>query len=231
MRVASGPRGRGAAKPAGRASRLFSGKPAANRSIADVWDSTFDDSADMVLLLDGDLAIIKANRAFARTSGRELEDLVGRKCHEIIRGITELPPVPSNPEPLAGAGRAVEVFYVARIGSRFLLSLPPASVDLGRLLYCIRVALEIIGGQIPERTPRIGHDLEGVRDEGQERLTPRQNEILRLLCEGLLVKEIAFQLKISARTVEFHKRKMMENIGMKTFAELIKYAIRKGIVT
>jgi DNA-binding CsgD family transcriptional regulator len=231
MSTGSGRRGKGPVRPANAKFSGFPGKSLAKRSIPDVWDCTFDDTADMVLLIDGDFAIIKANGAFARTSGREPGDLIGRKCYEIVRGTTEPPPVSPDGDAPAMADAVVEVFYVARIGNHFLLSVPRASADPDRFLRCIRVATEISMPEMTEKGPRIGDGWEPGRDEGQDRLTPRQHEILRLLCQGLLVKEIAFRLKISARTVEFHKRKMMENIGVRTFAELIKYAIRQHIAT
>jgi DNA-binding CsgD family transcriptional regulator len=230
-RAGLGSRASRPAKFVGPSSRLFSARSSTERSIVDVWDGTFDESADLILLLDEDLTIIRANRAFAETSGVELEDLVGRKCREIVRGMTAPPPASRSGEGRGTADSAAEVFYVARLGNRFLLSVPGASADRDRLLNCIRVAMEIAKPEITKRLPGITDEREGAWVDGQDRLTPRQNEILRLLCHGLLVKEIAFQLKISTRTVEFHKRKMMENIGVKTFAELIKYAIRQDIVT
>lgn len=68
------------------------------------------------------------------------------------------------------------------------------------------------------------------RDE-LSRLTPRQREVLQLLAEGRSAKEIASILNISARTVEFHKYRIMEDTGMKTVADLVRYAVKHGIVT
>jgi DNA-binding NarL/FixJ family response regulator len=62
-------------------------------------------------------------------------------------------------------------------------------------------------------------------------LTPRQREVLQLLAEGRSAKEIASVLNISARTVEFHKYRMMDVLGLKTVAELIRYAVKHGIVS
>lgn len=62
-------------------------------------------------------------------------------------------------------------------------------------------------------------------------LTSRQREVLQLLAEGHSAKEVASILKISARTVEYHKYRMMENLGITSAAELITYAIRHGIAT
>jgi len=65
----------------------------------------------------------------------------------------------------------------------------------------------------------------------QTQLTQRQREVLQLLAEGRSAREIASVLQISPRTVEFHKYRMMEDLGIKTVADLIKYAISNGIVT
>ena len=68
------------------------------------------------------------------------------------------------------------------------------------------------------------------RDE-LTRLTPRQREVLQMLAEGRSAKEIASVLQISSRTVEFHKYRMMEDLGMKTVADLIRYAVSNGITS
>ena len=68
------------------------------------------------------------------------------------------------------------------------------------------------------------------RDE-TTRLTERQREILQLLAEGKSAKEIATVLTISSRTVEFHKYRIMKDLGLKTAAELVHYAVRHGIIT
>ena len=61
-------------------------------------------------------------------------------------------------------------------------------------------------------------------------LTPRQREILQLLAEGKSAKEIAAALDLSARTVEFHKYAMMESLRIDNNAELIRFAIKHGLV-
>jgi DNA-binding NarL/FixJ family response regulator len=62
-------------------------------------------------------------------------------------------------------------------------------------------------------------------------LTSRQREVLQLLAEGKSAKEIGAILDISARTVEAHKYRMMDELGVKTSAQLVQYAIRHGIVS
>ena len=63
----------------------------------------------------------------------------------------------------------------------------------------------------------------------QDRLPMRQREILQLVAEGLTLKEIASTLGLSPKTVEYHKAKLMEQLGLHTTAELTKYALAHGL--
>jgi len=69
------------------------------------------------------------------------------------------------------------------------------------------------------------------RREESSHLTKRQREVLQLLAEGCLAKEVASILNISTRTVEYHKYQMMRDVGIKTVADLIRYAIKHNIVS
>ena len=62
-------------------------------------------------------------------------------------------------------------------------------------------------------------------------LTARQREVLQLLAEGRNVKEIADLLCVSPRTVEFHKYKMMQELGLHSTPQLALYAVKHGIVS
>lgn len=62
-------------------------------------------------------------------------------------------------------------------------------------------------------------------------LTPRQREVLRLVAEGRSAREIGSLLRISSRTVEYHKYRLMEDLNLRTSAELIRFAIKHGIVS
>jgi DNA-binding NarL/FixJ family response regulator len=87
-------------------------------------------------------------------------------------------------------------------------------------------------------TPIIAGDLidsyqKGSRQQGEMKaeLSPRQREVLQLLAEGKSIKEVAAVLNISPRTAEFHKYRMMEQLNIKTSAELIQYALKHGLVS
>jgi len=66
--------------------------------------------------------------------------------------------------------------------------------------------------------------------EASPKLTARQLEVLKLILDGLRMKEIAASLNLSARTVETHKYQMMQTLGVDSTAELVKYAIQHRLV-
>jgi DNA-binding NarL/FixJ family response regulator len=68
----------------------------------------------------------------------------------------------------------------------------------------------------------------GSRDK--PRLTAREREVLQLLAEGRTLKEAAVALAVSPRTVEFHRNNIAGKTGLKTLAELARYASREGLV-
>jgi DNA-binding NarL/FixJ family response regulator len=64
----------------------------------------------------------------------------------------------------------------------------------------------------------------------EKRITRRQSEVLQLLAEGRSMKEIADILKVKPGTVAFHKYRIMENLGLRSNAELLQYAIRHHLI-
>lgn len=65
---------------------------------------------------------------------------------------------------------------------------------------------------------------------GSHELTPRQREVLQLLAEGHSMKDVATVLNLTPRTVAFHKYRIMEQLNVKSTAELIQYAVKHHIV-
>ena len=86
-------------------------------------------------------------------------------------------------------------------------------------------------------SPLVSKDAEGffletrVSHMGQEKLTNRQREVLQLLAEGRSMKEVGYILKLTPRTVAFHKYKIMERLRLRTNSELVQYAIREHIIS
>lgn len=71
---------------------------------------------------------------------------------------------------------------------------------------------------------------ESLKGERSSGLTPREVEILQLICDGKSNKEIAAQLDLSANTVAVHRANIMDALGIHKTAELVVYAIRNGLV-
>jgi len=69
------------------------------------------------------------------------------------------------------------------------------------------------------------------RRKSKSDLTLRQKEVLQLLAEGRSMKEVAFVLNVSPRTVAFHKYTMMDHLQIRSSAELIEYAMRSSLVS
>jgi DNA-binding NarL/FixJ family response regulator len=129
----------------------------------------------------------------------------------------------SDPAYVSEAFRAGASGYVLKqsAGSELVFALQ--EVLKGRYYVTPLVAREVVGGFL--------------RNDGKEavptasRLTARQREVLQLVAEGQSVKEIAATLEVSVKTVEFHKKRLMDELGVRTTAGLTKYALTHGIVS
>ena len=67
-------------------------------------------------------------------------------------------------------------------------------------------------------------------DRRGDRLTPREQQVVRLVAEGKATKGIAEELGISVKTAEFHRAHIMEKLNIHTTAGLVRYAIREGMI-
>jgi len=182
------------------------------------------------------VGIVKDGRAMIRAAADLKPDLIlidvgmpvmngldaGRQVKEISHAI-KLVYLTMNPDPEL----AVEAFR--RGASGYLLKTTAAS----ELVTVIR---QVLRGE-SYVSPILKDDANLLRwqqrpmvvDEG-ERLTARQREVLQLLAKGKRMKEIGILLKMSTRTVAFHKYRMMAALGIDSNAELLRYALRNDIV-
>jgi DNA-binding NarL/FixJ family response regulator len=106
----------------------------------------------------------------------------------------------------AAAGELIEAIRTVLRGRRFLSARLAATMGTA--------ALDTIG----DSAPHFGG-----------KLTPRQREVLQLVAEGKSMKDIARILDISVRTVEFHKNGLIQQLGLRTVAELTRYALDQKI--
>jgi DNA-binding NarL/FixJ family response regulator len=95
-------------------------------------------------------------------------------------------------------------------------------LELGPAIRRMMKGETVLDGQLSRQ-----ENLKGERNAG---LTPREVEILQLICGGKSNKEIAVQLDLSANTVAVHRANIMDALGIHKTAELVVYAIRNGLV-
>jgi len=81
---------------------------------------------------------------------------------------------------------------------------------------------ELVVDPAVRREPRLG--------EERSTLTPRELEVLQLICDGLSNKEVAAQLGLSANTVSVHRARIMNALGVHKTAELVMYALQHGLI-
>jgi len=86
---------------------------------------------------------------------------------------------------------------------------------------------QITGGIIEDYVLRLPNG----RDSAASVLTPREREVLQLVAEGKSTKQIAGHLNVSVKTVETHRRQLMEKLDLHSVAELTKFAVREGLTS
>ena len=130
-----------------------------------------------------------------------------------------------DPDYLRAAFQAGVRGYVAKQSASTELLLAIHLVLRGRYYITPLIPAPEINGRMHLNPKADPADLFGVE------LTARQREVLQLIAEGRSTKEISASLRISTKTVEFHKSGLMNELGVRTIAELTRYALSKGIVT
>lgn len=200
---------------------------------------------DHTIVLDGLKRILEpeVNVVGTATDGRQL-----------VRIIEELKPelaVADISMPLLNGLEALRQCKSAHLRTRFIfltanleVGLATEAFRLGAAGYVLKVAAgeelvtairEVAAGRT-YITPRIAGEvmqnlMNPVEESGQAVLTIREREVLQLLAEGKTLKEIGSLLNVSPRTAEFHKNNLVAKTGLRTTAELARYAARHGIVS
>jgi DNA-binding NarL/FixJ family response regulator len=145
----------------------------------------------------------------------------GRQLKEKMRSV-RLVFLTMNEDPQVAA----EAFRIGASGyllKRSALSELPLAIHevMNHRYYVTPLLTKGLVGSLMHATEQPGHPLT---------LTARQREVLQLLAEGHSMKEVATILRVSPRTVAFHKYRIMERLDIKTTAELIQFAIREHIL-
>jgi len=127
----------------------------------------------------------------------------------------------SGEEYVLQALRAGAAGYLLKDAATGELELALRSVMRGESWLSPAVSRQVVEGYV-QRT--------GGGDAAPEVLTARQREVLRLVAGGKSTKEIAFLLNLSVKTVETHRAQIMDRLGIRDVAGLVRYALRTGLV-
>lgn len=116
--------------------------------------------------------------------------------------------------------RAGAVGYLLKDAATGELELALRSVMRGESWFSPSVSRQVVEGYVQ----RVGGE------PAADVLTARQREVLRLVAGGKSTKEIAFDLNLSVKTVETHRAQIMERLGIRDVAGLVRYALRTGLI-
>lgn len=107
-------------------------------------------------------------------------------------------------------------------GARGYILKNAMEVDLAGAIRDVAKGKQVLGPGVLAPSP--------VPEDSYDRLTPREKQILQLIAQGNSNKEIAHLLKLSVNTVAVHRANLMEALGIHRTAELVVYAVRRGLV-
>lgn len=127
----------------------------------------------------------------------------------------------SGEEYVLQALRAGAVGYLLKDAATGELELALRSVMRGESWFSPAVSRQVVEGYVQ----RVGGEA------AADVLTARQREVLKLVAGGKSTKEIAFDLNLSVKTVETHRAQIMERLGIRDVAGLVRYALRTGLVS
>ena len=167
------------------------------------------------------------NPAFCDLTGYTESDIVGRNCRFLAGELTQ-PLVTSQIRDAIRERRPIlaEILNYRRDGSAFrngVMITPLFDLEGGLAWF--------LGSQVD-----LGEPSEDSLSMRQARaaalvaeLPPRQHQVLELMARGLLNKQIAWELKISEKTVKMHRALLLERLGVSTTAEAIRIAVEAGL--
>jgi DNA-binding NarL/FixJ family response regulator len=128
----------------------------------------------------------------------------------------------ANEEYVLQALRAGAAGYMLKDSATAELELALQAVMQGETYLSPRISKQMVEGYVQ----RVGAE-----QPAADNLTPRQRQVLQLIAGGHSTKEIAYRLELSVKTVETHRAQLMERLQIRDIAGLVKYAIRRGLVT
>jgi DNA-binding NarL/FixJ family response regulator len=120
--------------------------------------------------------------------------------------------------------------YLLKDAAPAELELAISAVMRGETWLSSAISRPVVDGYM-ERVATGSQGFRAMPEAGEQPLTARQREVLRLLADGRSTKEIAFQLELSIKTIETYRAQIMARLDVHDLAGLVRYAIRKGLVS
>jgi DNA-binding NarL/FixJ family response regulator len=196
-------------------------------SLAEIEVIAEVDNGQDALQLIGTLQpdVVLMDIAMPQLNGLEVVAQVS-KCFPQVRVI--ILSMHENEEYVLQALRAGAAGYLLKGARTSELDLAVTSVARGEIYLSPAASKHVVLDYIQ----RVGRASAATEREPSpdERLTPRQREILQLIAAGCTTKEIAQRLEISVKTVEMHRAQLMDRLDIHDIAGLVRYAIRTGLV-
>ena len=123
------------------------------------------------------------------------------------------------------------VFPVIEAGASGFISKVAASAELVSGIRSIYQGDSYLSPSITKLVvENYQHGSERVHNDPYQQLTSRERDVLKLVVEGYTTQEIADKLIVSPKTIEGHKTNLMAKLGIRNRIELVRYALRKGII-
>jgi hypothetical protein len=167
------------------------------------------------------------NEAFCTLTGYPESEIVGRNCRFLAGSETEQA-ASAQLRMAIDERRPVlaELTNYRRDGSRFRngVMITPLFDPAGDLAWFLGSQVELDPHAPSGLAPRRSHACRAVAE-----LSNRQKQVLVLMAQGLLNKQIAWELKISEKTVKMHRALLLERLGVTTSAEAIRVAVEAGL--
>ena len=123
------------------------------------------------------------------------------------------------------------VLPLVRAGAHGYLVKDAAGEELRKAVSALVAGQSYFGPQAASALAEAQRRPPGEQDEDPYgRLTPREREVMHLVCEGMSTKEVARTLDIGVKTAENHRSRILEKLGLSNTAELVRYAARRGLI-
>lgn len=122
------------------------------------------------------------------------------------------------------------VLQAVRAGASGYLVKDSAASELLAAVRSLQLGRSYFGPQASKALAEQLQHPERVVDDPYGRLTPREREVFHLIAEGLTTKEIASKLGTSTKTAENHRTRVLGKLGVRNTAELVRYALRRGLL-